>query len=185
MAYVGTATAGKVLTATGNSAGSTFLPVGSLSGLNANGVVISQNNSAFTATTAGNFGDVLTSNGPGFDPSFQIASTGIFPWNNLTVSKTASVNNGYTTDGVGLVVVTLPSSAAYGSIIRVVGIGAAGWQVAQNPGQVIHFGNVSTTTGPAGYIQSTGQYDAIELLCTVADTDFTIINGPQGNITYN
>ncbi len=97
-----------------------------------------------------------------------------------------SSNTGYTTTSPGTsVVLTLPAICTYGSIIRVVGSTIAGWQIAQNVGQTIHFGNISTTTGISGFIASTQQYDCVELLCTSANTDFTIINGPQGNITYN
>jgi hypothetical protein len=185
MAYVGTAAAGKVLQGSGTNAGATFASLGVNSGLSANGVVISQNNLAFTATSAGSVNQVLTSNGPGADPTFQNSSSGIFPWSDETSNKTLGINQGYTTSGGSLITLTLPTLVAYGSIFRIVGNGIGGWKVAQNAGQTIHFGNVNTTTGASGFIQSTQQYDSIELLCTIANTDFTIINGPQGNITYN
>jgi hypothetical protein len=185
MANVGNAAAGQVLQGTGVNSGPTYESLGVNSGLTANGVVISQNNSAFTATLVGSVGDVLTSNGSGLDPSFQSPTGGLLPWTDETSSKTMSVNGGYTTNGAGLIVLTLPTVAPYGSIFRIVGKSSGGWQVAQNSGQTIHFGSVSTTTGITGSIQSIQQYDSIEILCTIENTDFTIINGPQGNITYN
>lgn len=71
MANVGTNTQGKVLTARGVTTNSGFLDIGSLSGLTAHGVVIAEGNSAFTASTPGTAGQVLTSNGAALDPSFQ------------------------------------------------------------------------------------------------------------------
>lgn len=185
MANVGTADDGMVLIGQGRLAGPVFASLGTDSGLSANGVVISQDNAAFTSTAVGNSGQVLTSNGAGFDPSFQSPAPVIFPWSDETSSKSMVVNSGYTTSSTSLVVLTLPSIAAYGSIFRIVGNGTGGWQIAQNAGQIIHMGNVNTTGGALGFLQSTGTYDAIEILCTTANTGFTVINGPQGNITYN
>jgi hypothetical protein len=128
----------------------------------------------------------LTSNGVGFDPTFQNPSSGIFPWSDETSNKAMVANNGYTTSGLGpQIVLTLPAICLYGSIFRVVGNTIAGWQISQNAGQQIHFGSLDTTRGVSGFIQSTGQYDAIEILCTIANTDFTVINGPEGNLTVN
>ncbi len=186
MAYVGTSTSGKILTATGDAAGSTFLSLGVRSGLTANGVVIAQNNSAFTATSAGTAGQVLTSNGLGVDPSFQAGGGGLLPWTDEVIDKTMSANHGYTSSSLGAVVnFTLPAVCPYGSIIRVVGNTVAGWKISQNAGQQIHFGSQDTSRGVLGFLQSTEQYDAIEILCTIANTDFTVINGPEGNITVN
>ncbi len=185
MAYVGTAAAGKVLTATGDTAGSTFSSLGVNSGLTANGVVISQNNAAFTATGSGAAGQILTSNGPGVDPSFQAATSGLFHWNDQTIDVTMTPNNGYTTSSPFLVTLTLPSPCPYGSIFKIVGNGNGGWLIAQQAGQTINFGLISTTTGVSGFLQSISSFDAIEILCSTADVGFTVINGPQGNITYN
>jgi len=80
------------------------------------------------------------------------------------------------------VTVTLANTAALGSILEVVGKGAGGWRIAQNAGETIHFGNINTTAGTGGYLQSTLTYDAIRLVCTVADTEWTVLS-VQGNIT--
>jgi len=107
--------------------------------------------------------------------------TGI-TWSAITASQNAVVNYGFMTNSGSLVVLTLPSTSAFGSIIEVVGIGAGGWKVSQNASQVIHFGIVNSTTGTGGYIQSTQTYDAVRLLCTTVDTDFTVLSA-IGNIT--
>jgi len=107
----------------------------------------------------------------------------VIAWTDVTgTSQSAAVNAGYTTNNAGLVTVTLPSTAAYGSVVYVVGKGAGGWKVAQNAGQTIHFLGTNSTAGTGGSLASTTQYDSIELLCTVANTDWTAIDS-MGNIT--
>lgn len=97
-------------------------------------------------------------------------------------SQSASVGYGYIANNSSLVTITLPASASVGNIIRVSGLGAGGWKVAQNSGQQIIFGNLATTPGTSGYIASQVQYDAVELLCVVANTTFLVISN-VGNIT--
>jgi hypothetical protein len=92
------------------------------------------------------------------------------------------INSGYIANNVGLVTLTLPDTSALGSTIEVVGKGAGGWKIAQNASEIIHFGNINTTTGTGGYLQSTLTYDAIRIVCTVADTEWTVLS-VQGNIT--
>jgi len=93
-----------------------------------------------------------------------------------------SINSGYIANNAGLVTLTLPTTAALGSVIEVVGKGAGGWKIAQGASQVIHFGNIDTTTGATGYVASTLTYDAIRIVCTVANTTWTVLS-VQGNIT--
>ena len=64
----------------------------------------------------------------------------------------------------------------------VIGKGLGGRQIAQNPGQTIHFGNRSTTTGVSGHLDSSHQYDAIQLICITANTDWACTGIAQGNI---
>lgn len=104
-------------------------------------------------------------------------------WNEVTgTSQTASVDNGYIANNASLVTITLPTTAAVGSVVRVAGSGVGGWRVAQNTGEKIYFGDNSTTSGTGGYLEFTQQFDAVELLCIVADTEWTVISS-QGNIT--
>ncbi len=117
--------------------------------------------------------------------SVTISGTGSgIGWTEVTgVSATMSADNGYVTNNAGLVTLTLPTTAAFGTVINIVGKGAGGWQVAQGAGQQIHIGSSASTVGATGYIASTNQYDSIELLCTTANTTWTVLGGPQGNIT--
>lgn len=125
---------------------------------------------------------ISVTNGSG---SITIAATngqGI-TWNNVTgTSQSAAVNNGYISNNAGLVTVTLPSTAAVGQIVEVAGSGAGGWRIAQNSGQTIRFGTSATTTGVSGRLDSVNRYDAVRLICIVANTDFSVISS-QGNIT--
>jgi hypothetical protein len=111
------------------------------------------------------------------------ASGGGLSWTDVTgTTQAMAVNSGYTADNAGLVTLTLPSTAAYGTAMAVVGKAAGGWKIAQNAGQTIHFGITSTTTGTGGSLASTNQYDVVYLLCTTANTDFVVTNS-IGNIT--
>lgn len=111
---------------------------------------------------------------------------GVAAWTDVTgTSQVMDPDNGYTANNLSQVTLTLPAVCPYGKIFRIVGKGLGGWKIAQNAGQVIHFGVSDTTVGASGFIASTDQYDCIELLCTVANTDFTVISGPQGDLTVN
>jgi hypothetical protein len=108
--------------------------------------------------------------------------SGGLTWNEVVgTTQTAVVNNGYVCNNAALVTVTLPDTAAFGSIVRICGKGAGGWKVAQNAGETIHFGIQDTTTGAGGSLASTNQYDTVELLCTVADTEWTVLTS-VGNL---
>jgi hypothetical protein len=117
--------------------------------------------------------------------SITIASTGGgLAWTDVAgIAQAMAVNSGYTANNAGLVTLTLPASAVYGSVFKVVGKGAGLWKIAQNAGQTIHFGSVNTTAGVGGSLAATFQYDAIELVTTVVDTEFTV-QSSIGNITY-
>jgi hypothetical protein len=109
---------------------------------------------------------------------------GGYTWTEVTgVSQAMAANNGYITNNPALVTLTLPATAALGTTISIAGKGAGGWKIAQNAGQEIFFGSSATTIGATGYLQSTQQFDSIELLCITADTQWTVITGPQGAIT--
>jgi len=109
---------------------------------------------------------------------------GGYTWTEVTgVSQAMATNNGYITNNPALVTLTLPATAALGTTISIAGKGAGGWKIAQNAGQEIFFGSSATTIGATGYLQSTQQFDSIELLCITADTQWTVITGPQGAIT--
>ena len=95
-------------------------------------------------------------------------------------SQAMSVNTAYVANNAALVTLTLPATAALGTEMRVMGLGAGGWKIAQNASQLIHFGNTDTTTGVAGAISSKHRYDTLMIKCVVADTTFDVV-ASQGN----
>ena len=106
-------------------------------------------------------------------------------WNDVTgTSQGMAVNNNYLANHATLLVtLTLPAIAAFGSMITVQGYGPGLFTIAQNAGQTIHFGDKNTTTGAGGSITALNRYNSITLLCAVANTDWTVVNGPQGDFT--
>jgi hypothetical protein len=118
--------------------------------------------------------------------NLMIAATGLagIGWNHITgTSVSMSANAGYVFDNSGLVTGTLPSTAAFGSIIYLQGLGAGGWKIIQNIGQSIVISPSSATTTSSGYIASTGQYDAAALVCVVANTTFALMNMQSAGLT--
>lgn len=123
---------------------------------------------------------IVIANGPG---TITISSAGAgFTWNEvLGVAQNMAVENGYITNNVGVVTLTLPAVAAVGDIVAVVGKGTGGWRIAQNAGQVIHLLGTDTTPGAGGSLSSTVRYDCAELICIAANTDF-VVRTIMGNL---
>lgn len=104
-------------------------------------------------------------------------------WNVISdTSENMVVNNGYVSNNAGTVTLTLPVAASVGDTLRVSGLGAGGWLIAQNAGQLINFGNSTTTTGAGGSLASTQSKDCVELVCVVSNTTFNVLSS-IGNIT--
>lgn len=109
---------------------------------------------------------------------------GSFSWSEVIgTSQAMAVNTGYISSNAALVTLTLPVTSVVGDTLKVVGKGVGGWLIAQNTGQTIHFGTSDTTTGVGGSLASTNQRDSISLVCTTDNTDWTVSDGPEGNIT--
>ncbi|MDP1614422.1 MAG: hypothetical protein Q8L68_01355, partial [Methylococcales bacterium] len=168
------------------------------------GVLIGEGSNNVNVTASGTSGQILIASTTG-DPKFStITSSGntmsftigpnsfnidvvspAIAWNNVTTSSvSAAINNGYLANNASLVTVILPSTASLFSSIAVAGWGTGGWQIAQNSGQSIQLGTQATTIGTDGFLASTNQYDSVNLLCTVADTNFLVLNS-FGNISFN
>lgn len=106
----------------------------------------------------------------------------LFRWQEITSTQTAVVGEGYLCNSGSLVTLTLPATALVGEVVRAQAVGAGGWRIAQPSGVTVNFGNMATTTGASGYLESTVQRDAIELVCTVADTGWDVVSS-IGSIT--
>jgi len=148
--------------------------------LTAKGSIISAtSDSSPSELTSGSDGYVLTadssqSNGLKWAAASSSGGGGL-TWNEITTtSATASGDNGYIANNASRVTLTLPLTCELGKVIAICGKGTGGWKIAQNAAQTIHFINVSTTTGTGGYIESTSQYDALEMVCITANTDFVV-----------
>ena len=103
-------------------------------------------------------------------------------WSVITADQTAAINKGYFTNKATLLTLTLPTTAAVGSVLRVSGMTAGGWRIAQNASEVIHFGKTDTTVGVSGYLESTLARDSVELVCCVTDNEWNVVSS-IGNIT--
>jgi len=149
----------------------------------ATGTILVANTAADpTWLAAGTNTHVLTAKGAGVAPAWE-APTGDFTWSEVTgTTQAAVVDAGYITNNAALVTVTLPDTAALGSVLRITGKGAGGWKLAQNAGETVYFGTSSTTPGAGGSLASTAVRDTVELVCVTADTDWNVISS-VGNIT--
>jgi len=121
---------------------------------------------------------------PGANSLTIASSGGGLSWTDVTgISQAMAIDSGYTANNAGLVTLTLPVTAVYGTAISVLGKGAGGWLIAQNAAQSIQFGSSTTTIGAGGSLASTNAGDSINLICTTANTVWTVQGAPQGIIT--
>jgi hypothetical protein len=117
--------------------------------------------------------------------SITIAASGGVNWAAVPGNTIALVaDGGYMLDNGALTTATLPLTCAVGETIRLIGSGTGLFLIAQNAGQSIKLGNVSSTVGVMGDLSSSSQYDSIELLCIVADTVFAVLSS-VGNFTLS
>lgn len=111
------------------------------------------------------------------------SAAGGLSWNNvLTTSALMVSNNAYVANNASLVTLNLPTSSSFGDVLYVTGIGAGGWTIVYASGQSIQIGSVSSTI-TIGSVSSTNTHDAINLVCTLANTTWQAFNGPIGNLT--
>lgn len=103
-------------------------------------------------------------------------------WSIVTSDTTFTVNTGVIANKGTLLNMALPTTSAVGAVIAIVGMNAGLWKITQAASQQIHFGNQNTTSGTGGSLASLLTYDAIYLVCTVANLEWVAINS-VGNIT--
>lgn len=157
---------------------------GNISPLTTKGDLLVRTTTANVRLPAGPDNQVLTTDSTTPEGVKWAPQASFFSFTEVTgTTQAMAVNNGYILNNPALVVATLPATSSVGDIVWIVGKGVGGWQIAQNAGQTIHFGNQDTTTGVGGSLDSTNQYDAIQLLCTAANTDWTCTGISQGNIS--
>lgn len=106
---------------------------------------------------------------------------GFLTWNREAgTSVSMAVDNGYIPTNAALTTLTLPVTAVVGDEIEIIGEGAGNWTIAQNAGQSIQFGNLSTTVGIGGSLDSSNQWDTVKIICRVADTTWSVAQSPVG-----
>ena len=152
------------------------------SGTMTNGqLIIGYTSGTPTAATLTPGAGISITNGAG---SITISSSAVVSnWVAQPTSTTMVVNTSYLATGSGLVTLTLPAVCAQGTEFTIAGVGAGGWNIAQASGQQINFGNVATTQ-TTGSLASSNQYDVVYLVCTIANTQFSVLSS-VGNLIYS
>jgi hypothetical protein len=164
----------------GTITGTTVIPVANggtgASTLTANGILVGHTTSAVTATTAGNDGEVLTSNGTGIDPSFQAPLT--IPTNIQVFSTSGTWTKPTNVTKVWVKVwggggggVTASSNAS----------GAGGGGGAYAEGLVAVTGNVTVTVGSGGAAGTTTTPTAGGASSFVGSTTVSANGGSPGS----
>lgn len=105
-------------------------------------------------------------------------------WVIITADQTAAINTSYICNKAGLLTLTMPGTAAVGSVIGVMNMNtAAGISIlSANPGQ-LSIGNTNATAN-TGTLNSIALGDALFLVCTVANTTWRAY-AVQGNWTIS
>jgi hypothetical protein len=146
--------------------------------LSAGQILIGTTSSDPAAATITGSGGVTVSATTG---AINIAGSGSgLTWLAAPTSPTVAVNTAYVATDASAITFTLPTTAALGSVVGVVGQGAGAWTLAPGAGQTIKFGNVVASTG----IVSTTQYDTIFVVCIVANTTWSVYS-VTGNPSYS
>ena len=151
----------------------------------ANNYTCDAGNAVPTANNLNVFGAGSTTTS-GAGATITILSTGGgLKWNEITVVGPTPllVDNGYVTNSASRVQLLLPNTAAFGSIIEIVGKGTGGWQIDQNAGETILLVDSTTTVGVTGTVQSSEAGAAVTMVCITADTVWRI-SSSVGNLIF-
>lgn len=100
----------------------------------------------------------------------------------LGTSQSITSGVTYIANNAGSITFTLPATAAQGSFIKIIGKGAGTYTIAQNAGQIVHQGALSTTTGVTGVVTATQQYTSMHLVCITANLEWVIVDS-SGTLT--
>ncbi len=141
------------------------LPAAQLSGTLPSSVLVGYSGTV-TLTNGGNSFNGSFSGSFGGSGAGLTNVPGTVVWQNVTgTSQQAQSNTGYLANNAAQVAITLPIAPHLGDLVRVSGIGAGGWKIAQNVGQSVVSAvslGLNTTSGTAGFLTGS-QYSAIEL----------------------
>lgn len=121
-------------------------------------------------------GGITIAGNPGAHTLTFTGSSAMVTWTEVTgTSAVMSVNTGYIANNVAQVDLQLPTSAAQGDRVIIVGKGAGGWSISQSGTQVIHYLGDTTSSGVAGSISPNEARGTLELVCITATTDWAVI----------
>lgn len=111
---------------------------------------------------------------------FAMTPSTFFPWVvETTTPVTMVTNSGYITNSASLVVLNLPLVSSVGDELSIAGMGTGGWSIHQAAGQSIVIGIVTSTAGISGSVSSQDYRDSMNLVCIVANLQWTVIGAPQ------
>lgn len=96
-----------------------------------------------------------------------------------TATYNAAINTGYVLNNSGGVTLSLPATAAFGSVIRVVGKDGL-WVLQAAGGQTIEYGGSSTSSG--GTFTANNLGDCVDIVCITANTTWRVL-GPVGTVS--
>ncbi len=125
----------------------------------------------------GTNGQALTTNSGATAPEWTDVSGGFTIDVETTTASAIADKTIHISNNASRVTFTLPATCAVGFQFKVGGLGAGGWKIAQNASQLMHYGDTVTVTGITGQIDSSNQFDSVEVVCVVADTTFLVLNG--------
>jgi len=114
-----------------------------------------------------------------------LSSKGLITWTSIAGDQAVTMGDGYIASPVGTLTLTLPAAASAGDMFKVIAIGTGGVvKIAQNAGQSIQLGTLSSTVGVAGYMQTVNDGDSFTIICTTANTKFYVLDA-VGNFDFN
>lgn len=99
-------------------------------------------------------------------------------WSTVGVNTNMVADNGYITTAT--IDMTLPATSAVGLKLRLLNT-SGNFTIKQLAGQSIVFNTTTTTVGTGGSIATTATGQAIELICTTADTVWHVVSS-QGAV---
>lgn len=136
-----------------------------------NGQIPIGNGTNYTAATLTGGTGITIGNASG---AVTVTATGVsIGWTGVSgTTQAAAVNSGYVIQNASQTTVTLPATAAIGSLALVAGLGAGGWVLAANTGQTIKM--AANTTSSGGSLTSAEQYDCVTVVCVVANTTWAV-----------
>lgn len=156
--------------------------------------IISTGGSGDFAASTGTYGALLYGNtsllsNTGIDPQIDQTAMTIIPssapgpaisWQSISASQALIPNTGHIVTG-GTPALSLPASSALGDQIIIILDGGTSWTITQGLGQRVRVGNVVSTSGVSGSVNSESAGDSITMTCTTANTAWTATS-VQGNL---